>query len=117
VARIEARGGDLGALLIRRGFAWHYQQYAPNETEYARLERQARGAGRGLWSQANPIPPWTWRDRSSGPPETPEEDRDCSDFSTQNAAQQFYEAHGPGDPHNLDGDGDGRACESLPGSP
>jgi endonuclease YncB( thermonuclease family) len=61
VARIEARGGDLGALLIGDGLAWHYREYAPNETEYARLQKQARGASRGLWSQASPVPPWAWR--------------------------------------------------------
>ncbi|HET8976179.1 MAG TPA: thermonuclease family protein, partial [Solirubrobacterales bacterium] len=43
-------------------------------------------------------------------------DRDCSDFSTQAQAQDFFISQGgPGsDPHRLDGDGDGRACESLP---
>jgi endonuclease YncB( thermonuclease family) len=115
VARIEVGGGDLGALLIERGLAWHYEQYAPNETEYTRLERQARNAGRGLWSQANPIPPWEWRDRTSGPSETDTRDRDCGDFDTQPEAQRFFERHQPGDPHGLDGDGDGQACESLPG--
>jgi len=114
VARIEVQGGDLGAMLIRGGYGWHYRQYAPNATEYARLQRQARRAGRGLWSQANPVPPWEWRDRSSGQPAN---DRDCSDFDTQPEAQQFFERHQPGDPHNLDGDGDGQACESLPGGP
>ncbi|WP_259130188.1 thermonuclease family protein [Salinibacter ruber] len=114
VARVEVQGADLGAMLIRRGLAWHYRQYAPGETEYARLERQARNAGRGLWSQANPTAPWTWRDRTSGPGETSTRDRDCSDFDTQPEAQRFYEANKPGDPHSLDGDGDGEACESLP---
>lgn len=42
-----------------------------------------------------------------------EGDRNCSDFSTQREAQQFYEANGPGDPHRLDRDKDGVACESL----
>ena len=41
-------------------------------------------------------------------------DRDCSDFPTQAAAQQWFDAHGPGDPANLDADGDGIACESNP---
>lgn len=41
-------------------------------------------------------------------------DRDCADFATQRHAQAFFEASGPGDPHRLDGDGDGRACEDLP---
>ncbi len=42
------------------------------------------------------------------------ENRDCGDFSSQAEAQAFYEAAGPGDPHRLDGEGDGTACESLP---
>ncbi len=115
VASLSVGGADLGAALIRRGYGWYYEQYAPEETEYARLERQARNAQRGLWSQASPIPPWEWRDRTSGPGETSVEDRDCSDFDTQPEAQRFFERHQPGDPHNLDGDGNGQACESLPG--
>jgi len=115
VARISIQGGDLGAMLIGDGLAWWYREYAPNETEYQRLQRQARNANQGLWSQANPIPPWVWRDRTSGPGETLVEDRDCSDFSTQPEAQRFFEKHQPGDPHGLDGNGDGEACESLPG--
>lgn len=114
VASVEVGGGDLGALLIRRGLAWHYRQFAPNATEYARLQRQARNANRGLWSRANPIPPWVWRDRTSGPGETSVEDRDCGDFEIQPEAQRFFERHQPGDPHNLDGDGNGEACENLP---
>ncbi|MCS4155767.1 endonuclease YncB(thermonuclease family) [Salinibacter ruber] len=115
VASIEVQGGDLGAMLIGDGLAWWYREYAPNETEYARLQKQARNANRGLWAQANPTPPWAWRDRTSGPGETSVKDRDCSDFDTQPEAQRFFERHQPGDPHNLDGDGDGEACESLPG--
>lgn len=42
-------------------------------------------------------------------------DRDCSDFKTQRAAQKFFKNHRPKqDPHRLDRDGDGRACESNP---
>ncbi len=43
-------------------------------------------------------------------------DRDCGDFSTQSAAQRFFiDKGGPQrDPHGLDADGDGKACESLP---
>ncbi|WP_251962968.1 thermonuclease family protein [Salinibacter ruber] len=114
VARLEVEGGDLGAMLIQDGLAWHYKQYAPNDTGYARLERQARNANRGLWSQVNPTPPWEWRDRNSTS-ETSASDRDCSDFDTQPEAQRFFERHQPGDPHGLDGDGNGVACESLPG--
>ncbi|GAB2768286.1 hypothetical protein GCM10027020_21520 [Nocardioides salsibiostraticola] len=43
-------------------------------------------------------------------------DRDCGDFDTQAAAQRFYlDQGGPkSDPHRLDADGDGVACESNP---
>lgn len=41
-------------------------------------------------------------------------DVDCSDFGgSWRAAQDFYEAAGPGDPHNLDADKEGLACEAL----
>jgi hypothetical protein len=42
-------------------------------------------------------------------------DRDCADFATQRQAQRFYKKHNPNrDPHRLDADHDGRACEDLP---
>ncbi len=43
-------------------------------------------------------------------------DRDCADFPNQRAAQIYYlSLGGPAvDPDNLDADGDGIACESLP---
>ena len=42
-------------------------------------------------------------------------DKNCSDFTTQKAAQEFYiSAGGPNkDPHRLDSDKDGKACEDL----
>jgi len=112
VARVKVRGGNLGQMLVRRGLAWHYDEYAPNATELERLGRQARNANRGLWSQADPVPPWTWRSWSS---EEPANERNCSGFDTQPEAQAFFERHRPGDPYGLDGNADGEACESLPG--
>jgi len=38
-------------------------------------------------------------------------DRDCADFRTRAEAQAFFVAQGSGDPHRLDEDNDGRACE------
>ena len=51
----------------------------------------------------------------SSPPYDPSgPDKDCGDFSSQAEAQAFYEAAGgpAQDPHRLDGEGDGVACES-----
>lgn len=48
-------------------------------------------------------------------PATAFRDRDCADFKTHKQAQRFFEKHNPSrDPHRLDGDDDGRACEILP---
>lgn len=46
-------------------------------------------------------------------------DRNCSDFTTWVQAQAFYIAAGgpEADPHRLDRDRDGIACQSLPGAP
>lgn len=54
---------------------------------------------------------------SDDPPAPSGPDRDCSDFGTRTEAQRFFErAGGPErDPHRLDGDDDGAACEGLPG--
>jgi len=80
--------------------------------EFVALEREARTAGRGLCaSNATEAPapaPAGLRFDPKGP------DRDCSDFRTQAEAQAFFLAAGPGDPHRLDADGNGLACESLP---
>ena len=53
------------------------------------------------------------------PAATQEPDRNCSDFDTCQEAQDFFlSAGGPdSDSHHLDGDGDGIACEALPGAP
>jgi hypothetical protein len=42
-------------------------------------------------------------------------DKDCADFSTWRQAQNFYKKHGGPryDPHRLDADHDGIACEDL----
>lgn len=76
-------------------------------------------AGLGLWgvsslsssNDSSSLQPdtdyTTTRPSSSG-------DRDCTDFSTHAQAQAFFENEGYGDPHGLDRDGDGIACETLP---
>lgn len=44
-------------------------------------------------------------------------DKDCKDFSSQNAAQAFFTSHGGSSTNNVDGldhDHDGQACETFP---
>ena len=57
---------DVNLEQIRAGLAWWYRQYAkeqtPNDRQlYERAENEARAAKRGLWADANPVPPWKWR--------------------------------------------------------
>jgi len=53
---------------------------------------------------------------ATSPPSAHARDRDCADFATQRAAQIFFLKHGGPrrDPHRLDGDDDGVACEDNP---
>jgi Excalibur calcium-binding domain len=50
---------------------------------------------------------------STAPSAAAQQDFDCGDFATQEEAQAVYDQD-PSDPYDLDGDGDGIACESLP---
>lgn len=59
VGTLAADGRDLSAELVRRGDAWATRYYA--DRVLLGLETRARSAGRGLWAQPDPIPPWRWR--------------------------------------------------------
>lgn len=63
IASVSCRGEDASTAQVRAGLAWAYQRYKPGP-ELLRLQEQARGAGAGLWSDAQPVPPWEWRKRS-----------------------------------------------------
>src|SRR4051794_19063853 len=56
---------------------------------------------------------WEEEHQQQQPPTGNSGDLDCNRFSTQREAQNFLNSI-PGDPFNLDGDGDGVACELLP---
>ena len=122
IGLIYVDGKILNEALVMNGFAWVYDRYCHKRIcdKWDRLERNARQADVGLWSDPNPIAPWDWRhgestSGSSGKSgrQNKVQDKDCSDFSTQAEAQRFFDTHGPGDPHRLDADGDGVACEGL----
>lgn len=60
VGRVTCAGVDANAAQVRRGMAWVYDRYAKDKSLY-RLQDEARGAGRGLWADMNPVAPWEWR--------------------------------------------------------
>jgi micrococcal nuclease len=53
-------GGSLNEALLRDGFAWWYRRYSKDDRLGA-IEKEAREAKRGLWSQPDPKPPWQFR--------------------------------------------------------
>ncbi len=53
-------GRALNRELVKAGFAWWYRRYAPEDERLKQLEAEARAAKRGLWVDANPVPPWEW---------------------------------------------------------
>jgi len=65
IARVEVDPGgesvDLARSLALSGLAWHSRQY-PTSDALVACEKEARANDRGLWAQADPTPPWAWRD-------------------------------------------------------
>jgi endonuclease YncB( thermonuclease family) len=53
-------GACLNEELLKAGLAWHYKQY-DRSPRLAALEAEARAARRGLWVEASPTPPWSFR--------------------------------------------------------
>lgn len=53
-------GTNLNKELVKNGLAWHFKKYSTNN-EYAQLEIEARNKNIGIWSDSNPIAPWSWR--------------------------------------------------------
>ncbi len=59
-------GHDANLEQVRAGMAWWYRHYAKDQRPedrqlYDAAETEARAAKRGLWADANPVPPWEWR--------------------------------------------------------
>lgn len=58
---ILPEGRSMNREMVGHEAVWWYREYAPRDGGLARLEDEAKTAGWGLWSQSNPVPPWTWR--------------------------------------------------------
>lgn len=124
LAYIYTDGENFNQRLLADGYARVYDSSFSLSEEFDSTEQQARSNSVGLWefdgdaSTPTPTPteePADGGDRGSDlpPPSGGSDDPyDCSDFSSQEQAQQYFESVS-GDPSGLDGDGNGQACESL----
>lgn len=128
--------------LVRQGYATAVS-YPPDinyQEQFRAAEQEARSNKRGLWGScptetteaAQPAAPRaTTRSQQTTSASSPKPkpatdssssgtytggDKDCSDFKTHDEAQAFFISQGgpSKDPHKLDRDGDGVACETLP---
>jgi micrococcal nuclease len=134
---VDASDGGSPSFAVRmigEGFAHHYVYRVPSmyATEFETAQTDAVAGARGLWSPGTcagqaypkgdlkddvaPTPVATplsdlKDDVAPTPVATPFRDLNCSDFPSQAAAQAILRGD-PTDPHRLDPDRDGLACES-----
>ena len=59
-------GQDVNLEQVVRGFAWRYKEYQREQSPtdrrlYDFAESEARASRRGLWVDADPMPPWDFR--------------------------------------------------------
>ncbi len=65
LARVACDGIDANAEQVRRGMAWVYDRYVTDKGLYAE-QADAKAQRRGLWADANPVPPWDFRATKMG---------------------------------------------------
>ena len=119
---VTVAGVDVAAEQVRRGLAWVYRHYS-DDARLLALEAEAKAARRGLWADANPIPPWEWRhggkaaeERTEPAPAKPElagrcgAKRTCGEMTSCEEARFYLTQCGVS---RLDGNKDGVPCEAL----
>jgi len=118
--------GDFGAMMIRRGHAieYTYDTAYARQARYQAAEQAARSANRGLWGKCGGADvPLEQPEPTPEPQPEPEPDAGAGCASGYDSCVPPYppdvdcgDVDGPitvtgDDPHGLDGEGDGLACE------
>ena len=60
VANVHVGSTHVNRELVAKGLAWRYVQY-DKKGDFTQVEQAAKTARKGLWGDANPVPPWEWR--------------------------------------------------------
>lgn len=63
LGQVTCNGIDSNTEQVRRGMAWVYRKYTLKDSPLHTVESEAKAAERGLWADAEPVPPWEWRHR------------------------------------------------------
>lgn len=119
IGEIYRNGDSVNLKMVKQGQAVVYDRYLDacenTQDQFLEAEQKANKRELGFWNQPN-VMPWDYRRgervNSTSTSETDTNGCNCSDFSSQQKAQRVLETF-DGDPHRLDGDGNGVACESL----
>lgn len=66
VCKVTADDQDVGLQQVAMGMAWWFRRYSGEQSPadraaHEKAEDAARTARTGLWSDADPVPPWEWR--------------------------------------------------------
>ncbi len=119
VALLKVNGISVNEEMVRRGMAWEYSHYH-SDRRYIALQNEARQAGRGLWAQHDPTPPWEWRKQHAAVSDmsvlpapgdyTCGSKQHCSQMRSCDEAHYYLTACGM---KALDPNGDGVPCEEL----
>ena len=72
IGKVLVNGRDVNLVQVERGMAWFYRQYqreqSPNDRKlYEAAEDAANAEKRGLWRDADPVPPWDFRHNRGAP--------------------------------------------------
>jgi len=72
IGKVLVNGRDVNLVQVERGMAWFYRQYqreqSPNDRRlYEAAEDAAKANKRGLWRDADPVPPWEFRRNKTKP--------------------------------------------------
>lgn len=123
LGRATCGGVDVNLEQVKRGMAWFYVQYG-HDAAIKSAEDVARTAGAGLWSKADPTPPWEYRHPGKAKPAkaaSADEGGDsgvggcggkptCGQMSSCAEARHYLNDCGLS---KLDRDHDGIPCESI----
>ncbi|SIR89257.1 micrococcal nuclease [Haladaptatus litoreus] len=116
---IYVDGENFNRRLLADGYARMYDSSFSKRGAFERTEARAQRVNVGVWnfqgSTTTSTIMTTTSARSSGvtiPPPPADGDYDCSSFDSPEQAQAVFDQD-PSDPHRLDADSDGLACESA----
>ena len=64
VGTVFLGGRNINLEMVKMGYAWWYEYYAPLNGDLREAQKRARASKSGLWADSEPTAPWNWRRRA-----------------------------------------------------